>query len=124
MAGLIEAAETLGVNVKHVARRIVLVADWRWERLERSKAAQTLGFADPRDVGEADAGDPGNLPHRSSLAAKAYDLRTSVSTDCMRRVRTGAAVGERFITLRAPDPFTAPAITHTGGLRRRAHRKA
>ena len=42
--------------------------------------------------------------------------------DRVRVVRPRASVGHRFVSTAATNPLARPPVTHTGGLRRLAHR--
>jgi len=91
----LDAAKSLGVNVKHVSRRCMLVTLNSCYRIEKAQTSKTSSSAHSSGGGHARSDDGRDLPHRHPHLSKLDNPRSLLFADLIRlALRSRATVVE------------------------------
>ena len=118
MADTVEAAEALDVEVNELAGVSVLVSARGRRGIDEIETVEACGTTDSSDRRRADGDDSGDPPNGHSSATETEDAIADRGAVTPGVSRSGATIDQRFVTLGAAEPFTAPAFTEASGRRR------
>src|SRR6266581_1226385 len=110
----LDAAKSLRVNVKHVARCCMLVTLNRFDRIEKAQPSKTCCSAHTshgRRAGGSNA--VRNLPHGHSCLSQLHDPRSLLSANLFRLIlRSRATVFEWLVGYGSSSPLARSANAH------------
>ena len=127
VAGAVDAAELLGVDVDDLARMFALVADHSRARIEGPQAAQAETAQHETDGGQGHAGGPCDARARPAHPPQALDLGHGCPGQAMRTMAgRRAAVTQGRLAARpvARQPFVGGAHRYRTGIGGLGHRPA
>ena len=118
----VEAPQPLDIDMQQLTGLLPFVPHRRFRRLQVPEPAQARRPADSGHRRGSDTDHPGDLPNRSPLPPQSHNPIPRHLFGRLDRGRSRAPVRHGLFHSPSTEPFPPSPLTHTGGLRRLAHR--